>query len=188
MKNLRLLLAASMLAFATISTTAMAIPTPPPQDFTATGNNTTFNFSATCFDCTSSSPGLLGQPSTVTGSIILQDYVLGTGITLDTFVSFSYAGPSNHVNPFTVSNGSVYISDLGGSLGGLSNSFSIRWDSDPYYFSTNEKNWSLGLFPLDFGNNIAFSQVSVPAPSSLALFGLGLVALAFRRKTKSKAA
>lgn len=195
MKKLQSLLTATLLAFAMVPSIAMAIAIEelPPV---LTGNNTTFNFSATCFDCTGER-GVPGDPSQVGGTLVLQDYVFNSQITRTNFVSFSYAGPSDHIQPFTVSSTDL-IYFVGGSVGATSaptDGFNLGWETDlvSKFFWTQGTSWGINFHILgedddDFGNNIAFSQVSVPAPSSLALFGLGLVALAFRRKTKSKTA
>jgi hypothetical protein len=71
----------------------------------------TYDFSATCYDCEVSGVG--SKPSEnewkkLGGSIILSSYILGDKITNMNFVSFTYDGVSKHLDPFTIGHGDSY--------------------------------------------------------------------------------
>jgi hypothetical protein len=69
----------------------------------------TFEWSATCYDCNYSTRG--EQPideglfTVAEGSITLKDYTIGADISLDNFVSFNYDIASMHLLPFTIGTG-----------------------------------------------------------------------------------
>jgi hypothetical protein len=75
----------------------------------------TFNWSATCYDCNIDDRGIIPNYedwTEVTGSITLSHYKSGDAIDIENFVSFTYDGLSNHINPFTIGRGPQYSYNL----------------------------------------------------------------------------
>ncbi|MBL4900864.1 MAG: hypothetical protein JKX76_14730 [Colwellia sp.] len=68
-----------------------------------------FDWTAVCDDCLGNEPLDITQGSNiVSGTLSLVDsYVIGESFNTSDFVSFSYNGPSNHVDPFTINNPSL---------------------------------------------------------------------------------
>jgi len=89
-----------MLVIASLSQAAHADVVPSDNDFT-------FTWTAICGDCNSKMGEFDDtQNIEVSGSIILKDYTPGAAFSIndDNLVSFSYNGPSIHIDAFTLKN------------------------------------------------------------------------------------
>jgi hypothetical protein len=71
----------------------------------------TYDWSATCYDC-NSAMGEYGEGVTVFGSMVLKNYILGNSFVDDNIVSFSYNGPSLHIDSFQVNNFNQGLDDI----------------------------------------------------------------------------
>ena len=105
---------------------------------------TTFNWAADCSDC-NSQLGVIGDNSvSVSGSIVLNNYTLGTEFTNDTITSFSYDGPSIHIDAFTwLNDGSNEIYDGSGWIAEDLSSYWINFKHDflaPFVLTDAEGN------------------------------------------------
>lgn len=95
-KLLKAVIAAVVLSASSYANIASAVPI-----------NTTYDWSASCYDCKGDIRIRPDDPdlwTTVTGSITLADYTIGDTFGMEAFVGFTYEGPSNHVVPFNVTN------------------------------------------------------------------------------------
>lgn len=138
---------------------------------TASGNfstRTTYNFTGTCSDCS----------GTATATLTLGDYTLGQAITTSNLINFTYNG-TNLTSAFTISGG-----DPGAAASGSittipgQNTVFISNNSNGFTSNTNGR-WTVGL--ADFGTTstwTAASPTATPAPSTIVLLTLGLLAMA----------
>jgi hypothetical protein len=175
-----------------------------PEDI---GYTTAFKYTAWCYDCDEDNIGEVGDGTEVTGTIVLANYILGTQFDLSNFISFSYDGPSNHVQSFKLSyddeNIADVISSFHGSLGNQGESWQtvyLQWESAQFgsSFYSQLKSDSFKMGPgengppgdpdagdFDFGDKVSFSVVNqVPEPSTLVIFALGVMGLISRRFSK----
>jgi hypothetical protein len=155
-----------------------------PKTANAVTTISDFSFTGTCTtDCT----------RTVTATLVLQNYTIGSAFDSTNFVSFTYHSnlfdisvPSN--NPFSSANGtfgslpgfdfvSVFF-QVGGQLARFESGTDGSWCVGPGCFS-------------DQGTNGVWAVAPVPLPAALPLFATGLGALGllgWRRKRKAQAA
>jgi len=179
-------------------------------DVIASDNDFTFTWSAICGDCNSAMGEFDDtQNIEVSGSIVLNDYTPGEAFTIDSdsLVSFSYDGPSIHLDAFTFFNDNnppartpvweTGIFDISGSIAADQSSFELDfthtiWKGDypsfMYVHFGQDASWSFEIenIPWDFGVNAAIAPAAdpiteVPEPSTLAIFALSLMGLASRK-------
>lgn len=156
----------SLVLIASLSQVAHAIIITNEEDFT-------FTWTATCGDC-NSTKGVFDatQSIEVTGSIVLSGYTPGEAFTIDNdnLVSFSYDGPSIHVDAFTLENDnnnlgaeSIFesgIFDVSGSITADQSSFELDfshtlWEKNgvTYYEKPQD---TFGYYPATL--NVNFQQ------------------------------
>jgi hypothetical protein len=156
--------------------------------------NTSFALSGICLDCTPNQPG---DPTPVSGLLVLSDYTLGDAFSISNFVSFSYS--SAKYPSFALDATQVYAL-VGAIMGDGANQ--VRLDAhigdDPltwetWEFATNDAsaNGAFNLnriFPEDVGIAAEWTQVQfqsdVPEPAAWALMvlGFGVAGAALRRR------
>jgi hypothetical protein len=144
----------------------------------------TFNFSGVCSDC----------EGNVTATLVLQDYVPGTALANENFVSFSYGG-SNLLPAYTISGQSFgFLSgNIPASLPGAA--LVIVFGVERAFFSQDDGSWDTGVVLVsdpgdggftsaDFGQQGNWGNTSaVPEPGTMAMLGsAGLALLALRRR------
>lgn len=153
-------------------------------DVIASNSDFIFNWTAICSDCDSTRGERGEEPVDVSGTIVLKDYTLGEEFIIDDFnlVSFSYNGPSIHLDAFSVENdnnaaasASIWesgIYDVSGSISDDLSSFELNffhtiWEKNgETYYEKPEGEY--GFFPstmnVQFGSdsNWAFDIEGIP--------------------------
>lgn len=101
-----------------------------PIDVT-TNDDITFDWSGICFDC-NSAIGEFGEPVTVFGSMVLNDYTFGDDLVDGNIVSFTYGGPSIHIDAFQINNLNQGLDDIYNVTGRIYEdlSFEIEFEFD----------------------------------------------------------
>jgi hypothetical protein len=161
---------------------------PPPA-----AHASTFSFTGVC----ATGSGLPNCTDNATGTLVLQNYTLGTTIGIPNFVSFTYTS-----DVFSESLSTGQISSIGGVLDNLPGpaSVSIVSSSTPFEFGSgmlpaSATEWCAALSapsrcaPADFGLVWTWSEVPIPAALPLFATGIGAIGLlGWRRKQKARAA
>jgi hypothetical protein len=150
---------------------------PTGASATAIPAQTIFNFSGDCDDCVGTFNDGLYQH--VTGTLVLQNFIGGVPLNLGNFVSFHYDG-SNLLAPFTVNaNQASFLIGTLAADGRVLSPFDLFFGSKFEVAPTGQ--WLIDNFA-DVGPNGTFS---VPEPATLAIFGLGLLALGVTRRSRA---
>jgi hypothetical protein len=159
-------------------------------------NLTTFSFTAWCLDCNEAVIRTEGEGIEVSGELVLTNFYWGESFNDVNFVSFSYFGPSNHVEAFTVlQNDNLrsvsgrfseesYVLDLRFIMNGTSMNFTSgdlnTWNISRVPSGGGGTDPDAGIF--DFGDNILFTQV--PEPSPLSLMAIAIAGIMLRRSKR----
>ena len=143
--------------------------------------NTTFSFSGVCSDCTGDG----------TATLVLQNYTLGTSITGDNFVSFSYSS-----NLVTMNVDSTNQTSISGEIdNNLPNFETFQVDCNNDCISTNYEgqftsdtagNWTVSGYIPTFDTGTAGTWSSVPEPGSAVLILTGAALLICRRRSAAR--
>ena len=175
--------AAAALTLATLGVAPVSVAgfVDPAAPTPTSGIDITFNWSGTCTDC------IQGDVESVTGTLMLKEFIANTALSTSNFVSFTYDG-SNILPKFTIT--SEEASDMSGTLtadGTVASEFLLTWfftfpgGSGPlvanFFQVETNGNWLLDYqYPGvdDMGTN---GQFGVPTPATALLLPLGLVAL-----------
>jgi PEP-CTERM motif len=144
----------------------------------------TFSFSGTCSDCSGFG----------TGTLTLQNYTPGNGLSTVNFVSFEYS--SNLVGPIDLTSADIF----NGSIGSAPGSYEVFIDSESAHFTLQtfvNGTWCVDAIegcstPADFGSEYTWTEqvAAVPEPSTWAMMILGFCGLgfmAYRRKQSGSA-
>ena len=198
MNSLKSLIAIALLLIGSAPTVANAAPI----------STTTFAFSGLCDDCAGALVGSGpfhalndGVSQSVTGTLVLQNFVPGVALDISNFSSFTYNG-SSILLPFTVSGGTT-VTGLAGSLdasGTVLSTFALNFlvPTPPGLTTTGglffcgacvfavlpDGQWVLAQ-GTDRGTNGVFSLAPIPEPGSLALSAVALAGLAGMRRRRS---
>jgi hypothetical protein len=145
---------------------------------------TTFLFTGTCLDC-SITPG---DASVASGTLVVEDYTVGSALTLDNFVSFTY---SSAVIPSLVITAPT---SFAGALGSTSGFYNVQIANasaagvSSYFGSSTGGSWALTqAFPTDIGISgtwtlLEESAVPEPATWGLMIVGFGAAGTVMRRR------
>jgi hypothetical protein len=150
--------------------TLAAITLGLPQTAPAVSPTTTYNFTGTCTDCS----------GTGTATLVLSNYTLGQPITTSNFVSLTYNG-TNLISAFTIPANAPSL-NVSGSITTLPGQNTVSINSSLFSsitFSSNTNGqWFVGLS--DFGTVSVWTGTNItttPAPSTIVLLAIGLLAL-----------
>jgi hypothetical protein len=170
----------SALALGPTASASLVTPAAPMP-----GEDVTFSWSGICTDC------VAGETESVTGTLILTDFVADESLSLSNFVSFTYNG-SSILDPFTIASSDA--SGLDGVLtadGTVTTDFQLSFTPAKttgisplavYSFTVLvDGEWDLAGF--DEGTNGTFRPASsVPVPATLVLLPFGLAAMRVARR------
>lgn len=168
-------LAASLIGLISLPAQAIFV-IQPPQPLQLS----TLFFSGNCTDCAIEAK----LPSyAVTGTLVLQDYVLGNQILAPNFFSFSYGG-SNLLPQYDISALSLLsVSGLISFALPSANVFHVT-GATHYFDLSSTGSWNTGRhINQDMGNSGAFA---VPEPATMLLMGAALAAAGLARRRRQR--
>lgn len=156
----------------------------------ATSTVTEFNFTGICNDCNMvlDAPGF---ETPATARLLLDNYTIGDPISAFNFNYFKYDG-TNLLPSFEVRKGEnlAFVSGSMDSVSGYENFYVQSFVN--FFISDSNGNWFVGQGDLrddDSGSAGTFTRRAaavVPEPSTIALFGLGLLGFAAARRKMQK--
>ena len=153
----------------------------PPAAYAITTTET-FTFTGDCSDCSAS-----GGSGTASGTLVLQNYTLGTLLQSDNFVSFTYT--SALLGTLTIDTSEfdhfAVTSELNAPFPAAEN-VAITFDTTDEFHTSTDGTWAYIIG--DVGTNAIWSTTPIPAALPLFAGGLGAMGLlGWRRKRKNAA-
>jgi hypothetical protein len=163
----------ALLTFLLAVTGAASASTVDPFSTLQAAPNQIFAFSGLCSDCFGTATGTLTLTS---------DYILGTALDVNHFVSFAYDG-TDLLSPFTIT--AAETPSISGSLPAIlpGSAIGLGLQSSTNQFKLNAGFWCVGASCLnDSGTQGTFTAAATPEPASMGLFALGVAAVATLRR------